>query len=246
MRLRGTVASSLFANASTRKWCIINGCTVESTFASTPASFCAATMNGGDSTLGGNAPPSANTTDETLARAKPPSSPLKLYHEFLRAHNLRSCRNSLALYQVHEDLRLVRFWSALRVVQAEIPYLTGVAPNDFDSVFPNVTDVHVDRTQAVVPMTTDASLTPRSMTAMCSDIVHPETKAALRCITVAIVDRDSTTAYYRVFSKFDEIVHPQWKQKKLTSTGVDGDDDCGVVNAADISGDSGSSSDDSD
>lgn len=202
-------------------------------------------MNGDDPTLGGNASTSLDANAENVAKAKPASSPLKMFHDFLRSHNLRSCRNSLALYQVHEDLRLVRFWSGLRVVPAEIPYLTGVAPREFDSVFPSITDVHVDRTQAVVPLTTDASLTPRSMTAMCANVVHPDTKAVLRCITVAIVDRDSTTAYYRVFSNFDEIVHPQWKQKKLTSTGVDGDEDSANVDAGDISGDSGSSSDDS-
>lgn len=35
-----------------------------------------------------------------------------------------------------------------------------------------------------------------------------------RCITLAVVDDDSTAAYYRVFSSFDEIVHPQWKRMK--------------------------------
>lgn len=196
--------------------------------------------------LKGRVAPSVNGNDETVADVKPISSPVKLYNDFLSVHNLPSCRNSMALYQVHEDLRLVRFWSALRVVCAEIPYLLGVAPSDFDSVFPNFTDTRIDRTQAVVPMTTDASLTPRSMTAMCSNIVHPETRGALRCITVAIVDRDSTTAYYRVFNNFDEIVHSQWKQKKLASAGADGDEEIGKVDTADISGDSGSSTDDSD
>lgn len=36
----------------------------------------------------------------------------------------------------------------------------------------------------------------------------------VRCITLAVVDDDSTAAYYRVFSSFDEIVHPQWKRMK--------------------------------
>lgn len=38
-------------------------------------------------------------------------------------------------------------------------------------------------------------------------------------MTVAIVDDDSTTAYYRIFDRFDEIVHAQWKVKKKDKGG---------------------------
>lgn len=175
--------------------------------------------------------------------------PLKLCQDFLTSHCLRSTRSCLALYQVHEDLRLVRCWSALRVVNAETPYLFGVAPNGFDSVFPNAADTLVDRTQAVVPMTTDIALTPRIMSTLCSSIVHPETRATFRCITVAIVDRDSTTAYYRVFNKFEEIVDLQWKQKKARSVGAGGGLEVDAANviasdAEDNTDESGSSSGD--
>lgn len=82
-----------------------------------------------------------------------------------------------------------------------------------------------DATQAVVSIASSAVLTPETLRNICNDCgVHPRTGAKLRCVTLAIVDDDSTTAYYRIFDQFSEITHPQWKRKKrrrvepLTST----------------------------
>jgi hypothetical protein len=136
------------------------------------------------------------------------------YFNFLSVHHLDDNRASAALYQVHEDLRLIRGWSNLRVLKSPRPSIFGVAAPGFDSIFPDSVHETKDRTQAVVSIPTEEQLTPRILAEMCASLRHPDTNDVLRCITVAIVDHDSTTAYYRVFERFDEIVHPQWKQKK--------------------------------
>jgi hypothetical protein len=174
--------------------------------------------------------------------------PVQQYQMFLDVHDLPSSQSWLALYQVHEDLRLVRCWSNVAVVRGDMTYLVGVAPPGFDSIYPGMADSDVDRTQAVVPMTTSLSLTPRSLSSLCANIVHPATKAHFRCITVAIVDRDSTTAYYRVFDTFDEIVHPQWKQKKARFVAAEEGDLADAVAGGSVDGtdDSASAAGDSD
>lgn len=181
------------------------------------------------------------------------ATPVARYRDFLRAHSLADRRSSLVVFQVHEDLRLTRGWSGLQVVNGEMTYLVGTAALGFDSVFPGTVDAEVDRTQAVVPMATDLPLTPRILSDLCAGVVHPVTRGPLRCVTVAIVDRDSTTAYYRVFEKFDEIVHTQWKQKRPRTAGGEGggggDEDEDAADAGATSDDSGSAasaSDDSD
>jgi Sen15 protein len=151
------------------------------------------------------------------------------YYNFLSSHNLADNMSSAALYQVHEDLRLIRGWSNLRVSKSPRLSIFGVAAPGFDSIFPDPVDETNDRMQAVVPVPTEAHLTPRILAQMCTGMRHPDTNGELRCITVAIVDRDSTTAYYRVFERFDEIIHPQWKQKKprtptANSLGANGSD----------------------
>lgn len=168
-----------------------------------------------------------------------------LYQNFLTANGLTDSRASAALYQVHEDLRLARGWTDLRVVREGVVWLLGVAAPEFDSVFPSPVEPGTDRTQAVVPMTTEMRLTPRVMSNMCSAIVHPDTKRAFRCFTAAIVDWDSTTAYYRIFGKFDEIVDSHWKQTKDETDGAGAGDDSDSDGNAVKSDDIGSGSDSS-
>jgi Sen15 protein len=168
------------------------------------------------------------------------------YMKFLEIHGLSDNRISAAVYQVHEDLRLIRGWSKLRVLQSTRLGLLGVAAPGFDSVFPESSDGTMDRIQAVIPIATEEQLTPRMLSEMCSTIRHPDTGACFRCVTVAIVDQDSTTAYYRVFTNFEEIVHPQWKQKKSRSLvpnapGAACDDDEMLLTKGGSSSDSASS-----
>jgi hypothetical protein len=166
---------------------------------------------------------------------------LVAYFNFLAEHNLTDSKASATFYQVHEDLRLIRGWTNMRVVQGPRLHLLGCAAPGFDSVFPNAADSGVDRTQAVVPMSVDTSLTPRILSDMCAAVAHPSNGPAKRCVTAAIVDVDSTTAYYRIFDSFEEIVHPQWKQKKARASG-DGDEEDGVADIDDSASDSGASS----
>lgn len=65
-----------------------------------------------------------------------------------------------------------------------------------------------------MPISTVETLSARKLSTLCAECVHPETWESLRCVTVAIVDDDSTTAYYRIFNRFEEIVHAQWKVKR--------------------------------
>lgn len=144
---------------------------------------------------------------------------LKAIHkleDFLTQNLLQDNYMTSILYQVHEDLQLIRKWTNMRVVKNENRvYLAGNAPAEFDSVFPGrEAEKDLDRTQIVVPIPAFQKLSPVNLQELCEECIHPELKVKLRCITVAIVDDDSTTAYYRVFDSFEEITHPQWKQKK--------------------------------
>lgn len=169
------------------------------------------------------------------------------YLDFLQRHGMVESRSSLAVYQVHEDLRLVRGWCNLRVVNDATVFLLGTAAPGFDSVFPGEVDPAMDRTQAVVPLQNNVTLSPRLLFDMGKGIKNPMSHVPFRCITLAIVDSDSTTAYYRIFNTFDEIVHPQWKTKKAKSGGQPGEgaaEDAIQAESGSESGDLGS--DDSD
>lgn len=181
------------------------------------------------------APPEALTESGAAENMLPFTLPKAVIYflDFLSLHNLTNDCSSAALYQVHEDLRLIRGWSRIRVVSSPRLYLLAVAPAGFDSVFPGASASGIDRTQAVIPVTTDERLSPRRLDSLCDSVRHPDSGSRFRCITLAIVDQDSTTAYYRIFSDFTEIVHPQWKLKK-TKNSVDdmdavdtGNDDAG-------------------
>lgn len=146
--------------------------------------------------------------------------PLCQYLAFLRRNALVDDLRSSVLYQVHEDLRLIRKWTNVTVVKSPTRnYLSACAAAEFDSVFPARANqaATVDRTQIVIPLPTSDYLSPRRLKTLCRQCVHPQTLQKLRCVTVAIVDCDSTTAYYRVFDDWDEIVHRQWKQKDAQS-----------------------------
>lgn len=136
--------------------------------------------------------------------------------DFLTQNQLEDNHMTSILYQVYEDLQLIRKWTNMRVVKNKNRvYLAGNAPAEFDSVFPGrEAEKDLDRTQIVVPIPAFQKLSPVNLQELCEGCIHPELKIKLRCITVAIVDDDSTTAYYRVFDTFEEITHPQWKQKK--------------------------------
>lgn len=153
------------------------------------------------------------------------TKPLERLFSFLKKNNLPDDLASSVLYQVHEDLVLVRKWTNLRVVNGAMrPYLAGSAAVAFDSVFPGrkgSNDDDVDRTQVIMPMSIQEKLSPFKLKELCRACIHPETGKKLRCMTVAIVDDDSTTAYYRIFDSFAEIVHPQWKQKKKRTKNED-------------------------
>lgn len=138
------------------------------------------------------------------------------YSKFAEDNGISDCHETSVLYQVYQDLRLIRKWSDVRVARAPTrAYLAGSAAVAYDSVFPGSANATgLDRTQVVVPLPASKQLTPRELQSLCKECVHPETNNQLRCITVAIVDDDSTTAYYRIFNKWGEIVHPQWKTKK--------------------------------
>ena len=115
------------------------------------------------------------------------------------------------VHQVHEDLRLVRKWSNLSVQHsAERAVLNGIAPPQLDAVFPQ-TDEHTDRTRVVLPLASDSNMTVAELHALCERTIDNNKH---RCVTLALGDDDSTTAYYRAFTQFNEIVHPQWKTKK--------------------------------
>lgn len=179
-----------------------------------------------------------------------------MYDEFLRAHGLRDGGASAALWQVHEDLRLIRGWRNVRVVRPSSggcaavkadAYVEGEAPAMYDSVHPErrrraeaqhnteeekeakgeerveglgkrkaQTDgEQKDYSQVVVPICADETVSPAQLNAMCS------MRGKRRCVTLSVVDDDSTTTYYRVFNSLDEITHPQWKQKHGTDKRAD-------------------------
>lgn len=167
--------------------------------------------------------PVAPQASGTPERSPPMSKAISAYLEFLRRHDMIDSRESMVLCQVHEDLRLVRGWCNLRIVKGPRVFILGSAAPGFDSVFPGEGHESMDRTQAVVPLSKSVSLSPQLLSNMCFEIRDPASDTPFRCITLAIVDYDTTTAYYRIFNSFDEIVHPQWKTKKAKSGSQPGD-----------------------
>lgn len=149
---------------------------------------------------------------------------LAAYRVFLAQHNLSDGIQALTVFQTLEDLQHVRRWTHLRVhSRYSVVYLTGEAPPLFDAVYVHrhqanghsgEKDHATNPTQVVVPLTVDQKLSAKKLKSLCDICVNPDTGRKTRCITVAIVDDDTTTAYYRVFSDFSEIVHDQWKVKK--------------------------------
>lgn len=148
---------------------------------------------------------------------------MKAYDDFLSNEDLCDDQQGAAVFQVYEDLRRVRCWSDLRVHRTSLgqPFLTGVAPPMHDSVFPGLgTELEaneqarevVDRTQAVVPVEAAATLSASWLSGLGRQVLPPGRTDALRCVTLAVVDEDSTTAYYRILTSWSEIVHPQWKR----------------------------------
>lgn len=178
-------------------------------------------------------PPAAPITAPAFALP----NPIRQYHDFIATHSLPDTPATAALHQVHDDLLLARGWTDLRVQRTgTILYLLGCAAPAFDSVFPPPVAPGTDRSQAVLPIITDARLTPRTLSGICAGITHPQTHEPFRCVTAAIVECDGTTAYYRIFGDFDEIVDAQWKQLK---------DDDGVKDAEEDSGSDGDQGQDS-
>lgn len=170
---------------------------------------------------------SKRSSEETVMLPKDGVNSFKALHTyelFLAQHGLPDGINAITVFQVYEDLRHVRKWTHLCVhAKSPIVYLTGRAPPLFDSVYPNRLPVDTvstkaddfqDATQVVVPLAVDERLSPKKLKILCETCTHPDTGQKTRCITVAIVDDDSTTAYYRIFSDFTEIVHKQWKLKQ--------------------------------
>lgn len=140
---------------------------------------------------------------------------------FMKENGLCDDLTTSVVYQTHEDLRLIRKWQHVRVIKSEFrTYLAGIAPPAYDSVFPNrnngneSNEAQKDVTQVIVPIASCEAVSPFHLQQICRRCVHPDTNRPLRCVTLAIVDDDSTTAYYRIFDQFSEIVHPQWKRKK--------------------------------
>ncbi|PXF49999.1 hypothetical protein BWQ96_00159 [Gracilariopsis chorda] len=168
------------------------------------------------SDLGDNACDRVVVKSDELEQPKP----IQSFMSFLISNGLQDCDQAQVLYQVFQDLRLIRKWTGLRVSQrASRPYLAGSAAAAFDSVYKDKDmDKGEDRTQVVVPVSAWEELSALDLQALCRECVHPETGEQLRCMTLAIVDDDSTTAYYRIFSTWEEIVHPQWKMKKKHKT----------------------------
>lgn len=149
---------------------------------------------------------------------------LRDYHHFLAQYGLPDGVQAVAVFQVFEDLRHVRKWTQLRVhTRCSTVYITGEAPALFDAVHVHRRQVGRDTegnassniaTQVVVPLTVDQNLSAKKLKSLCNVCVDPDSARKTRCITIAVVDDDSTTAYYRVFSDFHEITHEQWKVKR--------------------------------
>lgn len=164
------------------------------------------------------------TTPETTTRKLSPdrdsaTSPpresvcaLRAYDTFLTCTGLKDDELSQAAYQVHEDLRVIRKWTQLEVTKREDekPIISGIAPSTTDAVYNGL------RRRYVVPVLADSHLTAPQLYNL--GITNE------RCVTIAIVDDDSTTAYYRLFNNWDEIVHPAWKAKSKDNDN-DTDDD---------------------
>lgn len=177
-------------------------------------------------------PPRANCLP-TGSTAQPPSSPysfdttctqpLDSFLSFLRANNLPDNLSSANLYQVHEDLRLVRKWTHLRVLHAPSrPYLIGQAAAEFDSVYPPASNVRDgQRIQAVVAIGVAETVTLVELSQICDECVG-ERGQTLRCVTVGFVDEESSTAYYRITNEWKELVHPQWEERRGQREGEEG------------------------
>ena len=151
--------------------------------------------------------------------SRPPieSKPLMRYDEFCSTNRLPDSHETIVLFQVYQDLIYLRKWTNVRVAKSPSrSYLAGSAPAGFDSVFPGRGDKEpdLDRTQVIVPVCSTDTFAPRSLQGICRECVHPEKHHPMRCITLALVDDTSNTAYYRIFDKWSEIVHPQWKMMK--------------------------------
>ncbi len=138
--------------------------------------------------------------DSATSPRAPPCG-LRAYSTFLTCTGLEDNDIAQAAYQVHEDLRLVRKWTQLEVLKRDdgSPMIRGLAPALTDALYAG------ERRRYVIPVHADVQMSAPQLYAL--------RVAGERCVTLAIVDDDSTTAYYRVFTEWHEIVHPQWKTK---------------------------------
>lgn len=152
---------------------------------------------------------------------------LVAYNSFLHEHSMKDSPVSAGVYQVFEDLTRIRKWTQVVVMAAgsSRPYLCGTAPALFDAVFPERRKAGEaqgggtgaeDATQVVVPVAVTERLSPRVLRQLCSECVLPRALQGrkARCVTLAVVDDDTTTVYYRLFGELAEVLHPQWKPQR--------------------------------
>jgi len=140
----------------------------------------------------------------------PVPSQLAAYAEFITRNKFVHSDATAAAYQVHEDLRLIRRWTQLSITitKSKSYTITGFAPPTLDAVYGGA------RRRVVRVFHARDKVAVAQLHALGTCTYEYEGYKGERCITLAIVDDDSTTAYYRVFTQFAEITHPQWKSKK--------------------------------
>lgn len=154
--------------------------------------------------------PTSTTTTTTTREI---TCGLSAYETFLTNTNQNDSELAQACYQVHEDLRVIRKWTQLEVKNRTdgTPIIIGLAPSQTDALYSG------ERRRYVLPVLANVDMTA-------AELFRLGMKDE-RCVTIAIVDDDSTTAYYRVFTDWNEIVHPQWKSKSKEEDSPDEDSD---------------------
>lgn len=162
------------------------------------------------------------------------SGSLAAYEAFVSRWGLDDDENGQIVYQVYSDLRLIRKWSALRVDLIDFAVagaegvgvegggsgkrgvIRGIAPAATDAVYAGA------RARSVVPVGVSEQLKVGQLHDLCE---RAGIASGERCVTMAIVDDDSTTAYYRMFTRWEEITSTHWKQKKERAGEEDADGD---------------------
>ncbi|GJQ14615.1 hypothetical protein GpartN1_g6406.t1 [Galdieria partita] len=137
-----------------------------------------------------------------LGKVAPSCDVLEQYEEFCRQLQPYLYTDyALAAFQVAKDLYLVRKWSFIRVVPliALERYVIVGSPNLFHNQTLSL--------YSFIPVPTDSILSPAIMDSLVNEALKEKFGHKISACIFAIMESDTTTAYYRITNSFEDLIH---------------------------------------